>query len=634
MNQLDFDRAFPQTPDYIETAIELGLRKGKNRMKFRNKLIAAGSIAAMFAVVITAALAMIPQRPATPDILTQPPLKPEAEIAMVYSTEGADYYHLEKDCSGLENAVSMNETEAVQMGKKPCPVCIPLRCNGHDGEEIELICYSQGGKYFHREQVCQEGEYPLKGEYFAVTKAFPEKEPCAVCFPEGIEECVHGRAFVIKEEEAVHSPLPVAEPEEETEMILLPETYDSPVSEETSLKQDKSAKASSTVFAVYGASGKYYHKERTCGDQENRREITLDQAKHENLSACPYCYGDFVYYTENGTYYHSDEHCQGMMNAKAHTRSNARENRKSPCPICLMVYCTKGGRYFHLLPDCIGMQGAKLRSLEEAYALDKTRCPVCLSPETVYATQKGAYFHAFSACSGMEGAQPTDPESAWNSGKGPCPVCITGNALNSDVHGLSNAANAQKEIAVSFPQHHDLFQKAFGKSINNLIPGYHFDHEAVYQDPELGNGRIWKLKSDTNPNEEAIPGCWLLEKDERYDAYRLLVNLSTSNNGNRRNNADAFMDGAMCTLYGKSYPLDDIPSYVDIHSFVAEQTGAQNADEKLELMMVMVQFSRDDEVSGYDALWVYDEKEYYTLRVGFTSDGKVNAEIIAGNALV
>lgn len=147
MNQLDFDRAFPATPDYIETAIELGLRKGKKKMKFRNKLIAAGSIAAVFAVVIAAALAMIPERNATPDVLTQPPLKMEAEIITVYSLESAGYYHLEENCSGMENAVAMSETEAVQMGKKPCPVCIPLTCNGHDGEEIEFIYYSQGGKY-------------------------------------------------------------------------------------------------------------------------------------------------------------------------------------------------------------------------------------------------------------------------------------------------------------------------------------------------------------------------------------------------------------------------------------------------------------------------------------------------------
>ena len=466
---------------------------------------------------------------------------------------------------------------------------------------------------------------PLKGEYFAVTKAFPGKEPCPECFSNGIWTCLHGRVFA-----TISHPVLVSEPDEETEIIRMPEAEEYT----PSVKKENAQSDTDIVYTEYGANLTTYHRLKYCAGREFLREISEMQANRENLQPCEACYFGYVCYNVNGTYYHSDAHCQSMQNARQHSREDARKDRKSPCPLCLNVYFTDMGTYYHLLPDCMGMQGAKLRTLDEAYAMNKKRCPVCLSPETVYATQKGAYFHAFSACSGMEGAKETDPENAWNSGKGPCPVCITGNALNSDGFSLANAAGAQNITAASFPQHHDLFQKAFGKSINDLIPGYHFDHEAVYQDPELGNGRVWKLKSDTNPNEEAIPGCWLLEKDGMYDAYRLLVNLSTSNTGNRRNNAETFMDGAMCTLYGKIYPLDDIPSYVDIRSFVAEQTGAKNVDEKLELMMVKVQFGWDDEVSSYAALWAYDEKEYYTVRAGFTSDGKIVGEIIEGNALV
>lgn len=151
MKQLDLDRAFPATPDCIETAIELGLRKGKKKMKFRNKLIAAGSIAAMFAVVIAAALAMIPERNETPDVLAQPPLTVAEEEITVYFMPGSEYYHADH-CKFLMQSrmQEVSEQEAVLLGLKPCEVCIPQSCPGH-ADAIEFIYYSQGGKYFHRQ---------------------------------------------------------------------------------------------------------------------------------------------------------------------------------------------------------------------------------------------------------------------------------------------------------------------------------------------------------------------------------------------------------------------------------------------------------------------------------------------------
>lgn len=625
MNQPDFDRAFPRTPDCIHTAIELGLRKGQKKMKFRNRIIAMGSIAAALAIMLAAALAMNIDRSPQPDVLAQPPLNAAEEEITVFFMPDSEYYHA-AGCRYLiqSRMQQVSEREALLLGLQPCEACIPQSCPGHE-DAIEYIYYSQGGKYFHRQEECSGGAMPLKGEYSAVLAEYPGKEPCPICFPNDIWMCLHGKVIAM-----VSTPVLVSElvTEERT-----PEPTDAPQPEAEeyapAVKKETSQSDADVVYTEYGASLTTYHRLKDCAGREFPREISVMQANREKLQPCEACYFGFVCYNENGTYYHSDPDCQGMQNARQHSRADARSDRKSPCPLCLNVYFTKSGTYYHLLPDCIGMMNAELRTLEDAYSMNKKRCPVCLSPETVYATQKGAYFHAFSACSGMEGAKPTDPESAWNSGKNPCPVCITG-----DPEGVLPANRADSAATLRVPEHEYLLVQAFGKGTNDLIPGYHFDHEAVYQDPELGNGRIWKLKSDTNPNEEAIPGCWFLDKAGEYDTYRLLVNLSTGTTGHRRNNADTFMDGAMCTLYGNSYPLENLEEYVDIHSYVAEQTGASNVDTKLELACVMVTFGWDDEVSGYDALWLYDGKEYYTVRSGFTSDGGIVGEIIEGNALI
>lgn len=419
MNHTDFDRAFPYTPDCIHTAIELGLRKGKKHMQFRNRIITMGSIAAVLAIMLATVLGMGIDRGPQPDVLSQPPLTAPEEEFTVFFMPGSDFYHVD-GCKYLVRSAMQQvpEREAILLGLKPCEACIPLACPGHEGE-IEFIYYSQGGKYFHRQEECSGGTMPLKGEYSAVMAEYPGKEPCPICFPEGIEICLHGKAIIVK-------PEPTATPEPEEEMNSEPESV--PEAEENVQTKNKTAVQSDgdIVYTEYGANPTSYHRLKDCAGREFRREISLVQANRENLQPCEACYFGYVCYNENGTYYHSDPHCQGMQNAKQHSRADARKDRKSPCPHCLNVYFTAMGTYYHLLPDCIGMMNAELSTLDAAYAMNKKRCPVCLSPETVYCTPKGAYFHAFSACSGMEGASPTDPESAWNSGKNPCPVCITG----------------------------------------------------------------------------------------------------------------------------------------------------------------------------------------------------------------
>lgn len=442
MKQLDFDRAFPQTPDCIHAAIEMGFRKGQKQMKMKNKIITLSSIAAalmiMFAVTLaTGGLSIAPK----PDVLAQPEvtdMPKTTEEPMVWCTEKGNYYHSEEHCSGMEGAIYGTLSYALALDKGPCPVCIAV------------------------------GEEPLL-------------------------------------------PTVVPAPEEYTPLDT---------------KEENSEPTRTTVYTEYGKSQGYYHRLKNCGGKDYRREITEDQAIHENLQACLGCSFRFVYYTEKGKFYHSDAECSGMMNASAHPREDARRDGKLPCPTCLMVYANEDGLYFHLLSGCMG-QDDEFHTLEEAYTMGNRRCPLCLSPATVYATKLGYYFHAVQDCSGMKGASATTPEAEWNNGKLPCPVCITSNAesfselqsnpveeINSMNLSAPSASNIDTNLSFlgTITQLDRLYQAAFGNLEEVLAAAYGFMPEIAENSWILSNGQqtILSLNFQNTGSDSALEAKWIL----------------------------------------------------------------------------------------------------------------------------
>lgn len=144
MKPLDFDRAFPKTPDCIHAAIEMGIRKGQQKMKLRYKIISLASVAAMLAIVIAAvALASGISTP-KPDVLTQPVVKDHSlknDEPVVYFTTSGVYYHSEEHCSGMQNAQAHSLSEAEWAGKEPCPICTSVYA-------------TTAGNYYHSEEHC------------------------------------------------------------------------------------------------------------------------------------------------------------------------------------------------------------------------------------------------------------------------------------------------------------------------------------------------------------------------------------------------------------------------------------------------------------------------------------------------
>ena len=189
MNRIDFDRAFPQTPDCVGEAIRIGFLRGARLSARRRRVAGMLSVAAALVILLGAALISMGRiHQPKPDVLplSQPKLSPTPvpsatvtpqptdtpapmiDEVTVYCTEGGKYYHSEPNCSGMEGASGMTIEKAEAMGKTACPVCI----------ESVVYC-TQGGTYYHSASDCSgmHGASAMTREK-AVAMG---KNPCPIC---------------------------------------------------------------------------------------------------------------------------------------------------------------------------------------------------------------------------------------------------------------------------------------------------------------------------------------------------------------------------------------------------------------------------------------------------------------------
>lgn len=357
MNRIDFDRAFPQTPDCVGEAIRLGFLRGARLSARRRRVGAMLSVAAALVILLGAALfSMGRMNQPKPDLLplsqtnVTPTPAPSATVtaeptatvtpeptdtpapvneeASVYCTEGGKYYHSAPDCSGMEGATHMTIEKAEAMGKTACPACIG-----------SVVYCTQSGYYYHNEADCSgmQGASPTT---IVKAKAMG-KNPCPICV-ESVIYCTQSGYYY-------HS-APDCSGMQNANLITIAEACSLGKSPCTDCFLP--AALASTVYTSYNAPGSYYHSVPDCGGQSFDRELTMEQALAEGYGACPDCawnplalyesaavteastWDSLVYYTPGGIYYHLIEDCSGMQNASAHSIATANADGKKPCPSC------------------------------------------------------------------------------------------------------------------------------------------------------------------------------------------------------------------------------------------------------------------------------------------------------------
>ena len=357
MNRIDFDRAFPQTPDCVGEAIRLGFLRGARLSARRRRVGAMLSVAAALVILLGAALfSMGRMNQPKPDLLplsqtnvTPTPVPsatvtaeptatitpeptatpaPMIEEAFVYCTEGGKYYHSQPDCSGMEGATQMSIAKAEAMGKTACPACIG-----------SVVYCTQSGYYYHNEADCSgmQGASLMTREKAAVMG----KNPCPICVESWVF-CTEGGVCFHKESDCSGM--------QNANLMSIAEARSLGKSPCTDCFLP--AALASTVYTSYNAPGSYYHSVPDCGRQSFDRALTMEQALAEGYGACPDCtwnpltlyesaavteastWDSLVYYTPGGIYYHLIEDCSGMQNASAHSIATANADGKLPCPSC------------------------------------------------------------------------------------------------------------------------------------------------------------------------------------------------------------------------------------------------------------------------------------------------------------
>ena len=367
MNRIDFDRAFPQTPDCVGEAIRLGFLRGARTAARRRRVAGMLSVAAALVILLGAALfsmsrihqpkpdllplsrpncspTPVPSATITPEPTAAVTPEPTATVtpeptdtpapvneeAAVYCTEGGKYYHSEPNCSGMQGASGMSIEKAEAMGKTACPVCIG-----------DAVFATESGVYYHTPSYINcpglEGASAMTVEKAEAMG----KKPCPVCIESWVF-CTQGGVCFHKESDCSGmkgaSLMSIAEAralgKAPCSDCFLP------------------AALASIVYASYDAPGSDYHSVPDCGGQSLDRALTMEQALAEGYGVCPDCAWNpltlyasaavteaedgvgVVYYTPGGVYYHLAEDCSGMQNASAHSIATANADGKLPCPSC------------------------------------------------------------------------------------------------------------------------------------------------------------------------------------------------------------------------------------------------------------------------------------------------------------
>ena len=375
----------------------------------------------------------------------------------IYYTKQGMYFHVEPECSGMENAEMHTVREALDSDRTACPVC------------------TEGWGYAIIEQTAfEEVEVDL---YTAAPVV-----------------------YVTTENESTQIAVSIAQEESEWDVNEIFPGLD--------LKIDD------TVYG--GGFDFYFHLDPNCSHLQKDTPMTVYDAIMAGLGVCPFCSPDnyeeimaaptpeteaasgdeaLFYYTSGGTYYHIDPNCSGMRNAEAHTLKSAVSWDKIHCPVCIgdnteiywqpvpendgdTVYTNGHSHYYHVNPECFKTENYQTTSWTLADIKDSyTPCPACLSSlnpiadsPQCFTSEKDVHYHSDPDCSHLVGSQEMTEIEAQSQGKTRCPDCAS---------------------LVVNPQCAKALESTLGPSVREAYPGYIFEREEA-----LNTGNIvWYISS-------------------------------------------------------------------------------------------------------------------------------------------
>ena len=197
----------------------------------------------------------------------------------VYARADGKYYHRRKNCSGMTHASRITLEQAMNYGKRACPVCCSTA--------RRTVYATRGGKYYHYSKA--HAGSGAKSGTLASALGYGY-DPCPYC-----------------------------------------------VTKTKALSRVANYKSGTSGIKVYTtAGGKYYHSKRNCSDMKNPTVVTLETAMNYGKKPCPKCMASAskkVYSSSGDRYYHYYKVHAGS-GAQAGTLAQARALGKKLCPTC------------------------------------------------------------------------------------------------------------------------------------------------------------------------------------------------------------------------------------------------------------------------------------------------------------
>ena len=441
MKHPDYDRAFHETPEYIRSAIELGIIKGKKAEKKRLRFTRALAAAAALVIVLGAATFgasrlgghpdnRVPGRPLSARSATEEPYAdaptPGVDPTAAPTVDPEEPLVTPEPTPEPVADPTVAPTEALpESDETPEPVVDPTAAATDTAElwDGRIVYTVDGtGEYFHRNAECNGQTYHRD---LSASDAVEEGlVPCPNCLPEVYKLVAVSDGKVV------------------------------------------------TVSGVYCTEqGNYFHTDPECSGMVNAAPYNKLGSSINDKSPCPVCMDGchyaLVFYegvtmevasnsTPAPTMYVEAADGSGQIAVSVASSEVEYTDLDEIFPGLDIraddtVYVTNGGHYFHFAPDCSGLEGADAVTVYDAIMLGKGMCPACgpaieeVEEETDSAderqfhyTEGGNYYHADATCSGMVGASPHTLSEAIGAGKRHCPVCI---GDNTDLYWLPKPEN-------------------------------------------------------------------------------------------------------------------------------------------------------------------------------------------------
>ena len=321
---------------------------------------------------------------------------------LVWIPKQGVYYHEDKCCSGMENALGVLEIEAQMLGRSACPVCA-----GGTGEIVmqEPFIASMVSQPTWTPATPEPTAAPLfvQEEFGVVESTLPPMQTVA---PTAFQEKV-----VMAQPKP--TPMPTFTPTVE------PETFFETAPEETHVWMTKN--------------GVYYHTNEQCSGMQGADYVAKSDAVDSGKLRCTVCMNNTVWVLDENVYYHIARYCSGMKDALAVSEQDALDVGKQPCPACIgwmnessdgELWMTDGGVYYHTEEHCSGMQNAHNCNVTDALKDGKLPCPTCAKQfAEVWCAEDGGCYHLDEHCADFAGGQKMTGGEAVANGWELCGGC-------------------------------------------------------------------------------------------------------------------------------------------------------------------------------------------------------------------